>query len=375
MLLKVKEENERSLQVDCSSLVSPSASSLSSNSSSEPPSLAINTHPTKSSVKRLLKRERVSVMAAATGSECLSSDEGYAGSFSESYLSEFRKSPRSLMKCAEVQEEPIHLGIFNGLTHETPKTLLDEITLREQRSLFETIEEQKTLAELERIGEETALERTVSEKAAEEEMRVGDWRRCLERRSAEEKSRLDRMHEDELDLGVYLQEIDMNVTYFQSEPTDPTDPCLLKFASAQNAFNLRLHHRLVNQRHNFRALFADVDAIPEFVPAPLQPDLEEDEYETTYVEEAYETEIVDGECVYPEQEYTMVEADEGFREAEALYLNDDIDCYDQDLDEFEDQLLIDSLTEEERLALLQSESEKYALQIAQASKYGILNAR
>jgi hypothetical protein len=45
---------------------------------------------------------------------------------------------------------------------------------------------------------------------------------------------------------------------------------------------------------------------------------------------------------------------------------------EQDYEDYEDQLYIDSLTEEEALALLRSESEMYALQMAQAAKSGIL---
>ena len=44
---------------------------------------------------------------------------------------------------------------------------------------------------------------------------------------------------------------------------------------------------------------------------------------------------------------------------------------EEDYEDYEDQLLIDSLTEEEALALLRSESEMYALQMSQAAKLGI----
>ena len=44
---------------------------------------------------------------------------------------------------------------------------------------------------------------------------------------------------------------------------------------------------------------------------------------------------------------------------------------EEDYEDYEDQLLIDGLTEEEALALLRSESEMYALQMSQAAKLGI----
>ena len=320
----------------------------------------------------LLKRE-----AKHGSSECLSGDEGYFGSYSDSHVTEIKKnahSSRPLLKCAD-NDEPILLRIFEDYIEEPLQTLLHDHALQGQLCLFESIETfiEPILIELSLISEQRAAQSAEEQRAAEKEMRE-DWRRCLERVSAQEKAQQERGQEDALDLSAYLQEIDMNVAYFQSELGDPSEPSLLRFASNLIAFNLRVHHRLLDQRNAFRTLFANVDAIPEFVPALQESDDVVDEYETTYIDEGGYP-MDDGECLYPDHEFTMVETDEGFREELGQHemMSDELDYYDKDLDEFEDQLLIDSLGEEEKLALLQSESEKFALQMAQASKYGICN--
>jgi hypothetical protein len=202
------------------------------------------------------------------------------------------------------------------------------------------------------------------------EMYTRNWRLILERKQRDEAKQRESSAEDSVDLDAYLNEIDMNVEYYHRDELkselDFIDDLKLRFSSARAAFNLRAYHnRLARGKaagetsSSLSSMFANlhVDSIPEFVPVP----------ENASDEERLE---LDSTVVDNENNGTIVYADEcgggggGELEEEYYYAQEDYEDY-------EDQMYIDSLSEEEALALLRSESELYALHMAQASKSGL----
>lgn len=148
----------------------------------------------------------------------------------------------------------------------------------------------------------------------------------------------------------------------------------------------------------------DVDFIPEFTPFGTQ-DLEQQQYYGEYdseqgveyageeYEQAYQQRDELDEYQMLENDYTMVNEEEVYDENGYLVstagayedelaaidsadlLIDSADSeyqYEEDYEDYEDQLMIDSLSEQDALNLLRNESEMYALQMSQASKSGKL---
>ena len=359
----------------------------------------------KSSVKRLLKRERA--IKSGSSSECPSSDEGYVGSYSDSshliHEPRFIKSSPLIVKCAVVQE-PVSLRIFDSPTSsplsptllDSPDNLSDQVflfTLSE--SLIDPIE-----TELQSIKNSLDKQRNETDHQREEEM-SRDWRLCLAKIGVEKKTLKVRIEEDNLDLDAYLLEIDMNLALFENELEDYSAPSLLGFACREKAFDLRAHNRLLSQPAPIltRTLFANIDAIPEFVPFM---------FETTHDTQALSFENVMEDYYLLDSQYQ--DQDEGFRddqchfdaavvcqEDEQIYVEQyyddqyygeqyyDEQCYvdqyyvEQDQEEAQkdetqrDVNWINSLGYEDRIALLQSESEEYAKQTAKCGRVAEYN--
>ena len=245
--------------------------------------------------------------------------------------------------------------------------------------------------------------------------------------------------EDLIDTNAYLNEIEMNMDYFQSElkelydqnvnssywDSDPVSmDSMLTYKSNREAFNLRSYHRNFVLRPEPPEIKANkssspgtfdniqVDSIAEFIP-PAQMkltrpvddesttskfDFEPENGDSTVVIE-HETELYEettngyygnkyasgddtgayydqtvaenraglGFVLEGEQDSTprAYETTEGYDENYYHDLEDDYD-YDYDF-----QMLVDSMTEKDALDLLASQSELYALQMAQAAKLGI----
>ena len=343
-------------------------------------------------------------------------------------------------------------------------------------------------------------ERMERAQADELEMRSQNWRRLLEHRTQADRLRQELITEDLIDCSAYLNEIEMNLDYFQSiqaaETTNNSntnclgvyvdDGHLLKFRTNRMAFNLRQYHaeielqlqlrkqqqqqqllidmavRQQQQNQNQQLIsksnhntFANVhvDSIPEFVPVNSQTNsmdftdepnsvhlLCEENDETYEMNEDgklesdergdndYDELIYDGDEFHnadfvgdhydettlgvdkDENDYTLIEskvthyhqehhlrASKNLNQAlgneisasssatttfseQAVEQQQPIDDTEyeyyyeneEDYELYEDQLLIDGLTEQEAITLLRNESELYALQMAQASKSGIL---
>lgn len=154
----------------------------------------------------------------------------------------------------------------------------------------------------------------------------------------------------------------------------------------------------------------NVDFIPEFTPFGTQ-DHEQQQYYGEYdpdqgveytaeeYEQAYQQQDELDEYQMLENDYTMVNEEEVYDENGYLVsvaqncatagayedelaaidsadlLIDSADSeyqYEEDYEDYEDQLMVDSLSEQDALNLLRNESEMYALQMAQASKSGKL---
>lgn len=106
-----------------------------------------------------------------------------------------------------------------------------------------------------------------------------NWRVILEQRRAKESQERQMAHEDHVDLNAYLNEIQMNVDYYQTDTCDESMvDTLLRFRDNEMAFNLRLNHNAIeHQRQQRRVqqqqrvkrvkslLYANFDSIPEFV--------------------------------------------------------------------------------------------------------------
>jgi len=272
-------------------------------------------------------------------------------------------------------------------------------------------------------------ERTERERLEEIELRTLNWRRLLEQRSKIEQARLELNQEDQIDCNAYLNEIEMNLDHFQSYDLEASDPAedilidtLLKFRTNRMAFNLRNYHRSLELEKERRRLIQEdqenkkkqnmfanfhVDSIPEFTPySTVISDQYYDQYESNTDLILRDQDLDYENCneldeifllndQYQQQDliendYTMVDEganeaqiyDEngylvasGYEEVEPGDLVDSVDSefiYEEDYEDYEDQILVDSLSEQDALKLLRNESEMYALQMAQASKSGLL---
>ena len=198
------------------------------------------------------------------------------------------------------------------------------------------------------------------EKQDELEMYTRNWRFILERKQSDEAKQREFSAEDSVDLDAYLNEIDMNFEYYHQDELkielDFVDDLKLRFRNTKSAFNLRAYHnclaRSKGETSSLSSMFANlhVDSIPEFVPVPENASDEERlELDSTVVDNENNGTIVYNECEMEDEYYYAQE----------------------DYEDYEDQMYIDSLSEEEALALLRSESELYALHMAQASKSGL----
>ena len=198
------------------------------------------------------------------------------------------------------------------------------------------------------------------EKQDELEMYTRNWRFILERKQSDEAKQREFSAEDNVDLDAYLNEIDMNFEYYHRDELkselDFVDDLKLRFRNNKLAFNLRAYHnclaRSKGETSSLSSMFANlhVDSIPEFIPVPENASDEERlELDSTVVDNENNGTIVYNDCELEDEYYYAQE----------------------DYEDYEDQMYIDSLSEEEALALLRSESELYALHMAQASKSGL----
>ena len=456
-------------------------------------------------------------LSSSSASDCLSSDEGYFGSYTDKknlnkqtlaansssvqqplafnqqnqvillkYLlqnqhmtqlnnlhdSSLPESPHTTSSEVSNEVDIPNLNIFNSVKSEEDAELayllqqLNEDSTDEQPGLSEdsntfdifnlmsksekklTAQLDSTAADSEELQKEihAILEAQMKERAEQErldelEMQSRDWRRLLEKRARLAKHKHELSEEDQVDVSAYLNEIEMNLDYFQSSSsstdTDLFIDTLLRFSTNKMAFNLRNYHRSIEQEleerrqskskakfvknnsNQMMKMFANVhvDSIPEFTPyaaAELYSEYDNveggyeedaadfnDQYDTTYIEQQGDSDESDPnqlnydeahnqmeDCNYQlmEHDYTMIdEGDMGNYEDEldsqtGDLVNDIADSadsefyYEEDYEDYEDQVLIDSLSEQDALALLRNESEMYALQMAQASKSGILKA-
>jgi hypothetical protein len=114
------------------------------------------------------------------------------------------------------------------------------------------------------------------------EMYGNNWRAILDEKRAKENKDRQLAHEDRVDLNAYLNEIQMNVDYYQTD-TDVCDDLsvsvdtLLRFRTNEMAFNLLLNHNVIERQRkreqqrkqqrakHVKSLYADFDSIPEFV--------------------------------------------------------------------------------------------------------------
>lgn len=309
---------------------------------------------------------------------------------------------------------------FNKLQQQAGDIVLDGLHLKEE--IVDIINEQR-------------VQRVEREKLEDAEMRSYNWRRLLDQRCRMEQFQRELSMEDHIDSNAYLNEIEMNVDHFQSaedmlasmdQEEDMFIDTLLKFRTNRMAFNLRNYHRTIelqreaeqerlrieeiNMKSNMFANI-DVDFIPEFTPFGNQEHEQQqyygveydpeqgveytgEEYEQVYqqLDEMDEYQMLENdytmvneEKVYDENGYLVsepqnsgVEAYEidelaGIDSADLLIDSADSEYqYEEDYEDYEDQLMVDSLSEQDALNLLRNESEMYALQMAQASKSGLL---
>jgi hypothetical protein len=208
-------------------------------------------------------------------------------------------------------------------------------------------------------------------------MSANKWRFILERRRRLEQIKSELSHEDTIDAQAYLNEIEMNIDYYTHDhdlaasQVDFGVDQMLTFKTNKMAFNLRDYHRNLILNKSQSSLLANlkVDSIQEFVPVPA--------YLMTQEEDVSMNEEV---CQI--NEHAAAAEDENNTLCGVTYENQDQEYYEEeqqqyyfeneeDYEDYEDQMLIDNLTEEEALTLLQSESEMYALQMSQAAKLGI----
>lgn len=297
---------------------------------------------------------------------------------------------------------------------------------------YEELENLKLKKEIADIMDEQIRQRDEKQRLEELEMQSLNWRKMLDQRARLEKCKREISNEDHVDLIAYLNEIEMNLDHFQygqeisNDTEDVLIDTLLKFRTNQMAFNLRDHHRYIqmeferkrlskeNHERNLKMnMFANVhvDSIAEFTPYQDQfydyETTEEhgeftEEYDVTYIHEgeqleleanqAYDELAEDFQYQMLDNDYTMVdESNEVYDEngflinnGVVLYEDDLVDSadfvdstdseylYEEDYEDYEDQVLVDSLSEQDALKLLRNESEMYALQMAQASKSGLL---
>lgn len=239
------------------------------------------------------------------------------------------------------------------------------------------------------IQEEINRLKYEQDKMDELDMMTHKWRFILERKRRLELIKTELSQEDSIDAQAYLNEIEMNIDYYTHDPSSTSSLLevdfavdqMLKFKTNKMAFNLRDYHRnlilkkiTTDLKNQNRFSNLKVDSIQEFVPVPsYQEDfVESDEQNFGYemneeICEINSEQVAEDEnntlcCVdYENQEYY----DEESGQQQYYFENE------EDYEDYEDQMLIDNLTEEEALTLLQSESEMYALQMSQAAKLGI----
>ncbi len=298
--------------------------------------------------------------------------------------------------------------------HTDADTLYSRNGLRLKEEILEILTRQET-------------ERAERERLEEIEMRTLNWRRLLEQRARIEQYQRELSQEDHIDCNAYLNEIEMNLDHFQSydfsalssqSDEDILIDTLLRFRTNRMAFNLRNYHRSIELDRERRRLvkedlenrkkqnmFANfhVDSIPEFTPYATLPDPYYDQYDINADPASTDEHLLDlvdldemlllnndyqQEQGLLDNDYTMVDDDGNepavydengylvtasvYDEADLVDAADSEYIYEEDYEDYEDQILVDSLSEQDALSLLRNESEMYALQMAQASKSGLL---
>lgn len=361
----------------------------------------------------------------SSSSECLSSDEGYVGSYSENHyeINKINRTCQNLVNIMSSLDKPLEenacfqipaLFVLEEQIESTGLIGSDELDLCEKYFpkmddlnvfsaklvLYDDLASSFTLEsliEIEQLFKQILDERLDAQKKDETDMASHNWRRVVEKRQMSAAIQCELTFEDQCDLNAYLNEIDMNLDYSRldqvylnsSNLNNDLDQCL-KFSHNKMAFNLRQYHEyLLGERCAKKSLFANiqVDSIAEFVPVF---DNESYTYDDNYQLEENEYELSgDGYMASGDDdaEYTMIEGDE-FQEStnnflidttviahecDELELSDPMDYDGVEYEDYEDQIYIDSLTEEDAILLLRSESEVYALQMSQATKYGLLD--
>lgn len=129
---------------------------------------------------------------------------------------------------------------------------LDTLTLKKE--IIDILDEQK-------------LKRCEQEKLEELELRTLNWRRLLDKRTHLQKLKRELSEEDHIDGSAYLNEIEMNLDYFQSsaidahaghdQDEDVLIDTLLKFRTNKMAFNLRQYHESIEKELNRRRAYRE----------------------------------------------------------------------------------------------------------------------
>lgn len=243
---------------------------------------------------------------ASSSSECLSSDEGYVGSYSDTSVQQQQQ---------QISNDQIHffqylLSInhqFNNNNNNdqielikpdssqvefefkipdlfTQKPELDDISLKFFNLISENSQNEdflstfdwliptdcgpssppclcidstcsfklNTLDELERLNAAIAIDKR--EEDAQDEIELSNrlkWRGVVEKRKCREKKLKEFDEEDEVDLNAYLNEIEMNLDYIQFDHDYDKISIdldqMLTFRSNKMAFNLRMYHKRVHE--------------------------------------------------------------------------------------------------------------------------------
>ncbi|CAF0746810.1 unnamed protein product [Brachionus calyciflorus] len=399
-------------------------------------------------VNKNLTPSSVNSPCTSSSSECLSSDEGYVGSYSENYESNKKRQVQlynqhqnlilylynngllypNLIEQSQ-DDENINIEIpalfeVENKSDENISNLLvndDQVEIETNLKIFPKDSEIKEIKnvlfedlsasflldsteEIEKLSQQVLNEKKDEENLDECEMATTNWRKIVEKRKLNEIKSREFSLEDECDLNAYLNEIDMNLDYSQLDQIYLNSKMIfldvdqfLKFRNNKMAFNLRKYHEYLLEEKKPKAmkfLFENlhVDSIPEFVPI-IENEANYCCYDDNYEIESNEYDMNEHYAQHDDAEYTMIDGElneENFnKEDSPNYLFDttvtphelddmestpalEYDYQTEEYEDYDDQVYIDSLTEEEAIALLRNESEIYALQMAQASKYGLL---
>ncbi|RNA05849.1 hypothetical protein BpHYR1_037510, partial [Brachionus plicatilis] len=202
--------------------------------------------------------------SASSSSECLSSDEGYVGSYSDGYDFNHKLAQNAASSSRRSQQDTVHIQIPALFGEDAPdadpgpdQLELDQkffpkldaaVADSETCVLFEDAFSASFGAEsrvhLEQLSHKILSDKLSAELVDETEMAGGDWRKVLLKRARDAAKQGELWVEDERDLNAYLNEIDLNVNYCQSDQVYlnswthhcDIDQCL-KFSSSYTAFN------------------------------------------------------------------------------------------------------------------------------------------